>query len=66
MTQGGLARSYGLLKDEDEGDEDDDEEMFFCQSDPTAPRPGFVCRFAEEFCRLHQVTARISVKRRRP
>ena len=34
MTQGGLARSYGLLKDEDEGDEEDDEEMFFCQSDP--------------------------------
>ena len=66
MTQGGLARSYGLLKDEDEGDEDDDEEMFFCQSDPSAPPPGFVCRFAEEFCLLHQVTARISVKRRRP
>ena len=63
MTQGGLARSYGLLKDEDEGDEDDDEEMFFL---PIRSPPGFVCRFAEEFCLLHQVTARISVKRRRP
>ena len=64
MTQGGLARSYGLLKDEDEGDEEDDDEMFFANQ--ISPHPGFVCRFAEEFCLLHQVTARISVKRRRP
>ena len=37
---------------------------FFANQIP--PPPGFVCRFAEEFCLLHQVTARISVKRRRP